>query len=179
MSAPRSGTAAAVHQAMEDAGPPPPAQPLLPLADAEAVVDGIEAGRRLDQAVTEARRAGRPKGSLNKRTEAFRSMILGKYAHPGEVLASIYSRPVDVLAAELGCTKLEAMDRQIKAAAELLPFVESKMPVAVGVSAEGQIQLVLAAGDGDGGARQIVDGGELKGLDALAMAIVQNQGDSE
>jgi len=66
----------------------------------------------------------------------------------------------------------------MRAAGELLPYVESKMPVAIGVSAEGQIQLVLASGGGD--QAQIIDAeATLTGLDALAMASVQIQGLNE
>ena len=172
MSAARHGVAAVVEQLMAEAGAIE-RQPLLPLADAHLVADGIDAG--LAAPIDAARRAGRPKGALNTRTAQFRDWILGKAPHPGEALASIYARPVDVLVAELGCTKLEALDRQIRAAAELLPYVESKMPVAIGVSAEGQIQLVLASGAGAGA--QVIEGtATLTGLDALAFATVENQG---
>lgn len=174
----RSGISKEVADAIEDAGEVPAVQPLLPLVDAEAAAAAIDAGRIGSMAIDEARKAGRPRGSRNKRTEQFRQFILARYAHPGEALAATYSRPVDALAAELGCTRLEAAQMQIKAAAELLPYIESKMPVAVGVSAEGQIQLILATGGGDG-ARQIVDGGTLTGLSLMAAGIEEKQGDSE
>jgi hypothetical protein len=175
MSAPRHGVAAAVDQAMAEAGDVPAVQPMLPLADPGAVAAAIDAGAHGSAAVDQARKAGRPKGSANRRTEAFRSFILARYPHPGEALAATVGRPVDVLAAELGCTKAEAFREQMRCAAELLPYIESKMPVAIGVSAEGQIQLVLASGAGAGA--QVIDGqATLTGLDALAMATVENQG---
>ena len=178
MSAPRHGIAGAVAQAMAEAGEVPAVQPMLPLADAQAVAAAIDAGAHGSAAVDQARRVGRPKGSVNKRTEAFRAFILARYPHPGEALAATVGRPVDVLAAELGCTKLEAFREQMRCAGDLLPFIESKMPVAIGVSAEGQIQLVLSSGAGDQ-ARLIDAAATLTGLDALALASVQIEGVEE
>jgi hypothetical protein len=170
MAAPRDGIAAVVADAIDQAGPPPAPQPLLPLLDAHEIEAARDQGASIGKAVAEqARRPGRPRGALNKRTAAFREAILARYAHPAEALAAAYSRPVDTLAAELGCTKLEAFGLQIRAAGELLPYIESKMPVAVGVQAEGQIRFVLAADNG----AQVIDGGQLTGLDALAMGIGQ------
>ena len=58
-------------------------------------------------------------------------------------MAKTYSRPVEVLAAELECSKAEAYALQIKAAAELLPYVEGKMPVQVDVTSGGLPVMIL------------------------------------
>lgn len=158
-----SGLAGVVADAMAEAAPIAVAAVQLPLLDAEAI-ETARAGRDIGQAVEAVRRAGRPKGALNKRTERLRDFILGQHSHPAQVLAQAYSRPVDALAAELGCTRLEAFTVQIRAASELLPYIESKMPVAVDVDARGAIQLVIH------GAEQrpaTIDGGQLVGLSAM------------
>ncbi|MFZ4687864.1 MAG: hypothetical protein ACOYLS_01370 [Polymorphobacter sp.] len=167
------GIASAVAQAMAEAGPmaaPVKIEQLLPLGDAlaiEAARDG-RADRNAGHAVEAVRAAGRPKGATNKRTAAWRDYLLSKYAHPLEVLAQAYSRPVETLAAELGCTKLEAFTAQVKAAAELAPFIESKMPIGVAVDARGTISLVIHGADSG----EAVEGGSAWGLSAM----LQNQG---
>ena len=59
---------------------------------------------------------GRPTGSRNRRTQEWTDFILSQYRSPLVVLAETYSRPVAELAAELGCNKLEAFERQQAAA---------------------------------------------------------------
>ena len=44
-----------------------------------------------------------------------------------------------MLAAELGCTLLEAKQLQIRAASEVLPYIEGKKPVDVNVRADGRV----------------------------------------
>lgn len=168
------GMASAVAAAMAEAGPMIGAvevERLLPLGDAMAI-EAAREGRRIDQAVDLVRKAGRPKGAVNKRTAVMRDYLLTRYPHPGEALAQAYSRPVEVLAAELGCSKLEAFQAQVRAAAELLPYIESKMPVAVAVDARGAISLVIHGADGAAGAVIDADGGEMLGLSAM----LRNQG---
>jgi hypothetical protein len=53
--------------------------------------------------------------------------------HPALALARAYSTPVELLAAQLDCSKLEAFQCQMRAAAEVLPYVEGKQPVQVDV----------------------------------------------
>lgn len=169
------GLASAVALALAEAGPmigdDAVQLPLLDVGAVEAARDGVE-GRDPGRAVEAVRRAGRPKGATNKRTGAWRDYLLSKYAHPLEVLAQAYSRPVETLAAELGCTRKEAFDSQIRAAAELAPFIESKMPVGVAIDARGVIQLVI---NGAEPAAIGADASEVMGLSAMA----QIQGLSE
>ena len=129
------------------AGLPVPArasiQGALPLADAEALslALAIRPGDRA-AAVDEVRRRGRPKGSRNRRSEDLIRYLGGRYAHPLEILMQVASRPTDVLAAELGCKRVEALAIQKSAAVEALPYFESKKPVAVQVDSR-VIQLVI------------------------------------
>lgn len=96
-------------------------------------------------AVIEAERRGRgrPRGSLNRRTAKFRDQILALYPHPAEALARAYSTPVEQLAAQLGCSKLEAAQVGIRAAAELLPYIEGKAPIAVDVRRRNDVVLIM------------------------------------
>lgn len=132
-------SAAAVEAAVAEAGP------LLPLRDAEQLDllrdDRGQVARQL--VPTAPRGRGRPPGARNKRTEAVRAYLLSRYVHPLEVLAQIYSRPVDVLAAELECSKAEAMALIKSAAAEAAPYHEGKMPVAVDLSVRGDFTLAI------------------------------------
>lgn len=131
------GYRAGLQAAVREAGPP------LALLDAEQLGLGLDAGLRIAQAVDQARRAGRPRGAANKRTGKVRDWLLSKYAHPLEHLAATYSRPVDVLAAELGCTKLEAFAHQLRAAVELAPYMEGKQPVTLDVAMRNDVTLII------------------------------------
>jgi hypothetical protein len=80
---------------------------------------------------------------------------------PGEALARAYSTPVEQLAAQLGCTKLEAAQIGIRAAAELLPYIEGKAPISVDVRRRNDVVLIMpGAGTSDGRAR-----GDPRGVD--------------
>lgn len=151
---PTTGRAGAVADAMEEAGPD-----LLPLPDAtqlELLRDGLP-DRDPGRAVAEARKAGRPKGARNKRTEEFRRQILAMAPHPALALARAYARPVETLAAELGCSKLEAFREQRQCAAELLPYVEGKMPVKVDLDVRAGVTIEIESLD------RALDGGLLAG----------------
>ena len=78
----------------------------------------------------------------------FRAFILAQGGHPGVFLQRVMDRPVELLAAELGCDKRDALDRQIRCATELMPYVEGKMPVNVNVAVRGDFSLIAGAGTG-------------------------------
>lgn len=113
--------------------------PLIPIAH-EDDDDAAE-----NQVAREPGRGGRPKGSRNRSTEAWREFLGNRYRSPLEVLAEIYSRPVGELAAEIGCTKLEALTLQQRAAAESAPYWHQKQPLAMQIDGRGVVQLVLEA----------------------------------
>lgn len=108
----------------------------------------------------ERRGRGRPKGALNRRNSKFRDQLLAIYPHPAEALARAYSTPVEQLAAQLGCTKHEAAALGIRAAAELLPYIEGKAPISVDVRRRNDVVLIMPG--------QGVDEAE---LDAIRAAI--------
>lgn len=117
----------AVERAIDQAANSPAVVPAeqLPLIPTEAA--------RADTAKYQptGRGGGRPAGSRNRRTVEMARYLLANYRHPLVGLAEIYSRPVGVLAAELGCTKLEAFQAQLTAMRELAPYVAQKMPTMI------------------------------------------------
>lgn len=86
---------------------------------------------------------GRPQGSKNRRTVEFIEYLkkLG-YSDPLRGLAEVWSRPIEVLAAELGCSKLEAFDRQVDAMKAAMPFWHQKMPQAVVIDETASMTLI-------------------------------------
>lgn len=135
---------------------------LLPSAAAAKMAGDQSA----DGEVAQRRGPGRPPGSRNKRTEEWCDFILGRYRSPMLFLAEAYSRPVEVLAAELGCDKLDAFKAQTAAALALAPFLHQKQPVAVEITDTGVVQLILEVpaevdlGGGDGLVIDVEEPGE-------------------
>lgn len=107
----------------------------------------MEIGCDVFEAVREHRRrkgqGGRKKGALNKRSDDFQRYMLQFGPHPGITLMRVQGRPVEVLAAELGCDKATAQQMQIRAAGELMPYFEGKMPMTVNVNASGDFTLTM------------------------------------
>lgn len=103
--------------------------PLLPTD----LLDGlpVEPMARRAQLRAGTGRAGRPPGAKNRSTEDWRRYLLSQYASPLEVLAQMMSRRTIDLADELGCKPVEALAIQKSAAAELAPYLHSRMPVEV------------------------------------------------
>lgn len=107
-------------------------------------------GRDAGTAVAVQRRLGRgrPPGARNRRNAKFRDQILALGPHPAIALQRAYSRPVEVLAAELGCSPLEAFQIQVRAAAELLPYIEGKQPVTVDLRVQHDAVIIIGAPPG-------------------------------
>lgn len=91
--------------------------------DAEADID-------CNYSVTR-RGAGRPKGSRNRSTEAWRSFFLRQNKSPLMFLGGIYSVPTSKLASDIGVEMEDALKYQIAAAQAVLPYVHQKQPIAV------------------------------------------------
>lgn len=91
--------------------------------DAEADID-------CNYSVTR-RGAGRPKGSRNRSTEAWRSFFLRQNKSPLLFLGGIYSVPTSKLASDIGVKMEDALKYQIAAAQAVLPYVHQKQPIAV------------------------------------------------
>ncbi len=130
--------------------------PLLPLpqmivAQEAAEHDGSTAGRG----------AGRPAGSKNKNTEAWRNFILGRYQSPLVAMAETFNRTLQQLAEDLGYLvrynghvlrrptpdeMLELLKIQMQCAKELAPYVHSKQPIAIDAGDRGLMQLIINTG---------------------------------
>ncbi len=77
-------------------------------------------------------RGGSRKGRPNKRTEAMRDLYLRLgLPHPMLKMGQVLAMPVEELAGQLGCERLDAIEVQRKIAADLMPYLESKMPTQV------------------------------------------------
>jgi hypothetical protein len=125
---------------------------------------------------------GRAKGAGNRRTQAMRELYLRMgYVHPMLWLGEILSRPVTELAKELHCKAVEALAEQRKAAADLLPYLESRMPLQIHDDRE-RSPNVLIVGDvraAVGEARRARAEGAMSIDDDVLEAValhVQNQG---
>jgi hypothetical protein len=116
------------------------------------------------RAVAERRGRGRPPGSLNKRNAKFRDQLLAMCGgqHPALVLARATVTPVEQLAAVLDCPRSEAFGFQLRAAAELMPYMEGKQPTQVEISRRSDVVLIMPAGaiDGDQLDRIAAEAGE-------------------
>lgn len=131
----------------------------LPCGEQLELIRDQVPGRDAGTAVIVSRGRGRPPGAMNRRNAKFRDQILALGPHPAIALQRAYSRPVEVLAAELDCSKLEAFQIQVRAAAELLPYIEGKQPVQVQLTAQHDMVMVIGGPPG-----ATVDGGELAAL---------------
>lgn len=135
----KSGMAAAMDVAMaQHAEPEEPVQEnLLGLPEPKT-----EAGR----ALVAARRAGRPAGARNKRTQRNVEWLLSRHRDPREVLLAIVETPIDELAATLGCKPMEALQEVRLAAQAVLPYTAQRMPLSVDVTDRKIIHLNIVDG---------------------------------
>lgn len=115
--------------------------------------DDIEAARaRLGMGagkvavLREARRGrGRPKGVPNRRTEDFRRYLLRFGQHPAITMMQIQSTPAEELVAQSNLIDVpkrqmslhDAQSLRVRCAEALLPYLESKQPVAVDATFRG------------------------------------------
>lgn len=132
MGEPRHGVAAAVAEAAKGEGvgapaaenPGASAQAGLPLLEEPPAGGDPDAASPLGERVR--RGPGRPPGALNRLTKDIRKLILARHRHPLIALAEIYSCDVMELARLLDCKPLDALNTQIRAAAELAPYLAAK-----------------------------------------------------
>lgn len=115
-------------------------QQLLPLAPVAEQEDLAPAGS--------SPAGGRPPGAVARAAADWRAFMLARYRSPLVVLAEAWSRPTQQLAAELGCTPLEAFQEQMKAAREGAAYLHSKAPVAVQVDGAAVAPVVVAVTPG-------------------------------
>lgn len=100
----------------------------------------------------EARRGrGRPKNSRNKRSSDFAAFILSHGTHPAITMMQIQSTPPEVLverSRQIDPVKRrlsygDAQALRVRCAEGLLPYIESKKPVAVELDAKGDFNLLI------------------------------------
>lgn len=127
--------------------------PLSPEEMAEAAEEaGPNAGpRAITKIAREKRKAGRPKGAPNRRNEDFRNFLLAHGRHPALTMMEIQttqpetlmemSRQFDVDKRRM--TYGEAQGLRVRCAEALLPYIESKKPVAVELDAKGDFILAV------------------------------------
>lgn len=140
----------------------------LALPDAaEVTAIQLELGCDVAAAVTEWRRragrGGRKPGAKNKRNQDLARYLAQFGPDPAVTLMRLQARPVEMLAAELGCTKEGAAHLIVRAASELMPYLHSKKPVDVNVSARGHMTLILESGE-----PAAIDGGQLGAIEDAA-----------
>jgi hypothetical protein len=162
--------AAAVEEQLDLLAPPSPEE----MAEAREDL-GPEAGKLAVVRHAREKRRGRPKNSRNKRTDDFARYLLGFGQHPAITMMQIQSTPPEVLIeaskqekvhsfskageARIVVERLsyeQAQSLRIRCAEGLMPFLESKKPVAVDMTIRGvdvieeaPRQLAGGAVDGD------------------------------
>ncbi len=124
---------------------------------------------------------GRPRGASNKRTLQMRELYLKMgLPHPMLKMGQMLQLTVEDLARALCCDLLEAADLQRKIAADLAPYLESKMPTRLDVAPnEGLPVLVVREIDTPQAIREARRTGALSIDDDLAEALgrdEENQG---
>jgi hypothetical protein len=82
---------------------------------------------RFRQAVARRSAAGRPAGAQNLTTKEFRDWLFGRGVSPLVALMRYAILPPDLLAKELGCSKLEAFREWRILQTELAPFMHAKL----------------------------------------------------
>lgn len=98
----------------------------LPMFDVPTRHTGARAAE-LQRAIEHKRDRGRPPGATNKATKAMREYLLGRGINPLQAMMQWALHTPTSLAAEIGCTRLEAFDRLKDLWAELAPFFAAKM----------------------------------------------------
>lgn len=134
---------------------------------------------------------GRPAGSVNRTTLQLQRLLLQRgYRDPAEFLASIVSMDARELARELTREEKvgeavvrvadvrDAVDLQIKAAKELMPYFHQRMPIAVEHHGDRARPLIIIRdGDGPGARARVVEGEAMSIHDA--QEVEQDQGFSD
>lgn len=118
-----------IHDRDEEPGEGEPEQQVFPaLKDPAPILGMLEEGQDGKTAAKLATRGpGRRKGSKNKRTQEWADYLAKRgNASPMEFLASVYNRPVEVLAAECDIELGEALRMQISAATVSAPYWHGK-----------------------------------------------------
>jgi hypothetical protein len=111
------------------------------------------------EVLRERRKAGRPPGARNKRTETLTAQVDRLFGNPVLRAAALAMMPVDELAASLGVRPMEALQEQRLWLGLVLPFVAARMPIAVDVNNRQVVNLTIVdmPADGDGSQSSVVE----------------------
>jgi hypothetical protein len=106
---------------------------------------GFEVDAFAGQAIAPPKRGpGRPKGTPNRSTAQMAKLLAMRgYRDPLEFLPSIYTMDVRILAGELGCDLIAALQMQIRAASECLPYLHQRTPTQVEHSGDAGRTLIV------------------------------------
>lgn len=140
----KSGIGAAIEASGASTDQPPIVQPRqLSLIE--------QPGETAEQALErfEQRRAGRPPGARNKRTEDWMEFLDATSSHPLIHLSKTADKLPEDLAKELGCTKLEAHNIIQAAQTALLPYRAQRLPQSVELNGKGVAAVILTPLDAD------------------------------
>ncbi|MFD2030236.1 hypothetical protein ACFSKM_07860 [Ancylobacter dichloromethanicus] len=121
----------------------------------------------LGSLVRERAGPGRPAGAQNRVTRDIRRLLLSQFKHPLVALAEIYSVETLALAARLGCKPHEALGVQVRAAAEVAPYLAAKQAAVDDKGAAVMPTLVMNFG-APAGAPAGGDGGRTLSIEAIA-----------
>jgi len=158
----KEGIAAAVGEALEILGTDLEALPeqlALPSLESDA------APPPQDGRGESTGKPGRPKGARNKRTEDWTTYILARYRSPLLFMADTYSRPVNELATFLHCDREDAFKIQQSAASNLAPYLHQRQAQAIQIEGKAAINLTISGLDENPG--EVIDGDEMRILDAI------------
>lgn len=176
MSEPKHGVAAVVAGELRSTPTPENSG-----ADGSAQLDllGNEAAATpLGNLVRKAAGPGRPAGAQNRMTRDIRKLILAKHGHPLVAIAEIYSADAKELATHLGCKPIEAVHVQLKAAAELAPYLTAKQ-AAVDDKGNAAMPVLVMNFGAPAGTPAAGDGRRTLSIDAFARDVQQYQQLSE
>lgn len=121
------------------------------------------------------RSPGRPKGATNRRVAQMRDTYLRMgYTHPMIWMGEVLGRSVQQLASDLGCEQIEALDVQRKVAAELMPYLESKMPTMVEATASDGVPVLIVGEIKAAAPGALASDGDMAIDDDLAAAIASD-----
>lgn len=168
MSDPKHGVAAVVSGVLRDtptaeiSGAPGAAGPaqldLLGNADAETPLGNL---------VRKRSGPGRPAGAVNRVTKDIRRLLLSQFKHPLIALGEIYSADTLALAAHLGCKPEAALGVQVRAAAEVAPYLAAKQAAVDDKGAAVMPTLVMNFGASTG-TSMAGDGARTLSIEAIA-----------
>lgn len=166
MSEPKHGVAAVVSGVLRDA---PTAEISGAGGDQLDLLGNEVAETPLGNMTRKRSGPGRPVGAVNRVTKDIRRLLLSQFKHPLVALAEIYSTDTLALASHLGCKPEAALGVQVRAAAEVAPYLTAKQAAVDDKGAAVMPTLVMNFG-ASAGAPIEGDGRNTLSIEAVAKA---------